>query len=131
MGTLRHCVHRAIHEHSGGQSSGIQLKQSSLEARELERKTGEKKIFLQIHLPINMQNFFFHHLINPINVIDKEYYFIQYLINFINPINLQYNLFYSLINLTNPIIFQYLLICYLISLPNLINLINLQYCLIH
>ena len=117
MGTLRHCVHRAIHEHSGGQSSGIQLKQSSLEARELERQTSEKKSFLQIHLPINMQNFLL--------------YFIQYLINFINPINLQYNLFYSLINLTNPIIFQYLLICYLISLPNLINLINLQYCLIH
>ena len=92
MGTVRHGVHRAIHEHSGGQSSGIQLKQSSLEARELERQTGEKKIFLQIHLSINMQNFLFHHLINPINIIDKEYYFIQYLINFINLINLPYNL---------------------------------------
>ena len=67
----------------------------------------------------------------PINVIDKEYYFVQYLINFINPINMQYNLFCSVINLTNPIIFHYLLICYLISLLNLINLINLQYYLIH
>ena len=57
MGTLWHGVHRAIHEHSGGQSSGIQLKQSSLEARELERQTGEKKTFLQINLLINMQNF--------------------------------------------------------------------------